>query len=307
MIYINDLCNLNLDHGQIVSYADDTALLFSADSEEKVYKLAQHGFNIVIKWLQYNSLSLNEDKTNYIKFSMRKQTSTCTTSTLYAHYCTIPTDNQCVCCPNIKMTNTTKYLGVIIDETLSFKQHIQALNNRIRKLIFVFKKLRYIADPKVVKQVYFALCQSILTYCITTWGGAGKTMLLTIERAQRAILKVSTFRPFLFPTNLLYKSCEVLTVRQLFIMGIVLKQHTALPYSTANTNKRRKDIVCPQNTTKHAFVSKFYLYLGPLLYNRLNSKANIYSLNYTNCKRILKDALQSMSYEDTENLLTVLK
>lgn len=308
LIYINDLCNLNLDHGHIVCYADDTALLFSADSVENVYKYAQNGFNVINKWLQNNSLTLNADKTNYVKFSMRKQKLIGTNTTLYAHYhnCTTCTNNQCAC-PSIKMSRTVKYLGIIIDDTLSFKDHIETVNNRIRKLIFVFKKLRYIADPKIIRQVYFALCQSILTYCITTWGGASKTLLLIIERAQRAILKVSTFRPFLFPTNLLYKKCEVLTVRQLFIMGIVLKQHSELTYSTEVTNKRRKDIVCPQNHTKHAFTSKFYLFLGPLLYNRLNAKANIYDLNQVNCKKVLKETLQKMSYDDTENLLTVLK
>lgn len=306
LIYINDLCNLNLDHGHIVCYADDTALLFSADSEENVYKFAQHGFNVINKWLQNNYLTLNADKTNYVKFSMRKQKLTSTTTTLYAHNCSFSINNQCVC-PNIKMSNTVRYLGIIIDETLSFKHHIEAVNIRIRKLIFVFRKLRNIADPKLIRQVYFALCQSILTYCITTWGGAGKTLLLTTERAQRAILKVSTFRPFLFPTNLLYKKCEVLTVRQLFIMSIALKQHSDLIYSTDVTNKRRKDQVCPQNHTKHAFTSKFYLFLGPLLYNRLNAKANIYCLNNVNCKRILKETLQKMSYDDTEKLLLVLK
>ena len=285
LIYINDLCNIKLQHGIIVSYADDTALLFSADSENHVYELAQHGFNAVNEWLQRNSLTLNAEKTNYIKFSMRKQTSTPTTSPLHAHYCAIPADNQCMC-PNIHITNKIRYLGIIIDETLSFRHHIEVVNNRIRKLIFVFKKLRHVAEPRIIKQAYFALCQSILTYCITSWGGAGKTLLLTIERAQRAILKVSTFRAYLFPTNLLYEHCEVLTVRQLFIMHIVLMQHATLPYSTEFTNKRRKDIVCPHKIkTKHAFTSKFFFFLGPLLYNRLNSIANIYSLCYSNCKK----------------------
>lgn len=236
---------------------------------------------------------------------MRKQISNIPLA-LHAHCCPVPADSQCKC-PNIKKTDKIKYLGIIIDETLSFKQHMEALNNRVRKLIFVFKKLRFITDPKILRQVYFALCQSILIYCITSWGGASKTLLLPIERAQRAILKVATCRPFLFPTNLLYKSCEVLTVRQLFIMSTVLKQHAALPYSTEFTKKRRKDIVCPQKSTKHAFTAKFYMYLGPLLYNRLNKKGNIYSLNLNNCKKILKEALQNMSYEDTEKLLLVLK
>lgn len=307
LIYINDLCNLKLDRGTIISYADDTALLFSADSDSEVFEFAQNGFNVVNKWLQHNLLTLNAEKTNYIKFSMRDQISSTTNAKLYAHHCYSPNNAQCSC-PVIKSTNQIKYLGIILDHNLSFKPHIKTLCGRVRKLIFIFKKLRHIADHYIIRQVYFALCQSILTYCITTWGGAGKTLLLTVERAQRAILKVATSRPFIFPTNLLYKSCEVLTVRQLFIMNTVLRQHAALPYSTEFTNKRRNDKVCPQPTTlKFAFVNRFYLFLGPFLYNRLNSMSNIYALNYNNCKKTITLTLQNLSYDDTEKLLDIIK
>lgn len=199
-------------------------------------------------------------------------------------------------------------MGIIIDESLSFKYHIEALCNRVRKLIFVFKKLRSIAEPSLIKQVYFAICQSILTYCISSWGGIAKTTLLNLERAQRAVLKVSTFRSFLYPTNLLYASCEVLTVRQLFVLSTILKQHSATPYNTEHGKKRRKDIVCLQNPhRKCAFSTRFYVFLGPFLYNRLNAKLDLYSLTYAKCKKSLRDALQKMSYEDTENLFIVLK
>ncbi|KAG7312982.1 hypothetical protein JYU34_000054 [Plutella xylostella] len=307
LIYINDLCNLKLENGIILSYADDTALLFSANAENKnlVYDYAQRGFNIVNRWLQHHLLTLNAEKTNFIEFSKQKPKSQLKIPNVYAHYCK-SLGYPCTC-PTITNTNKTKYLGIIIDETLSFKQHIEALSSRVRKLIFVFKKLRFISDSKIIRQVYFALCQSVLTYCITSWGGSAKTLLLRIERAQRAVLKVSTFRPFRYPTKLLYESCKVLTVRQLFISSIVLKQHTALPYSPELTNKRRVDKDCTIKTTKHALTSRFYLFLGPILYNRLNAKLVLYPLTYTKCKNVLQKSLQEMSYEDTENLLTIVK
>jgi hypothetical protein len=307
LVYINDLCNLELNGGRILSYADDTALLFSAKSEKEVYELAQRGFNTVNNWLQKHLLTLNANKTKYIQFNMRVSKSSLTNPKLYAHQCINTSNNMCKC-PIIDITNKVKYLGVIIDKTLSFKSHIDALCGRIRKLMFVFKKLRTILDFKLMRQVYFALCQSVLTYCISSWGGVAKTLILTLERAQRAVLKVATSRPFLYPTNLLYFHCQVLTVRQLFILSTVLKQHTALPYTSNNTQKRRKDIVCPlDKTTKRAFSSRFYVFLGPLLYNRLNRKYSIYTLNYYSTKSTLQKALQNMSYEETENLLLVEK
>lgn len=306
LIYINDLCNLTINNGKIISYADDTALIFSGKSSEEVYDHAQRGFNEVNKWLQHHLLTLNSEKTHYIRFSMRKSTSSVTDLSLYAHNCTNPSHDQCHC-PCIAIANKLKYLGILIDESLSFRYHIEALCSRVRKLIFIFKKLRSIADSQLIKKVYFALCQSVISYCITTWGGTAKTTLLNLERAQRAILKVSTFRPFRFPTNLLYKSCEILTVRQLFILNTVLKQHAKLPFNPDYTNKRRKDFVCPTIHSKHAFSSRFFQFLGPLLYNRLNAKLDLFPHTYVTCKKTLKVALQNLSYDDTEKLLTVLK
>ena len=307
LVYINDLCNLNIVHGKIVSYADDTALIFTAKTSSEVYENAQLGFNTVTNWLQSNLLTLNTDKTKYIHFSMRKPQHNTTNFQLCAHQCVNSSVNMCHC-PLILKTNNIKYLGVIIDDTLNFRHHIETLVKRVRKLIYVFKKIRSFADSKLIIQVYLALCQSIIQYCISSWGGASKTILLPLERAQRAILKVAYFHPFFFPTDQLYKSCNVLTVRQIFILHIILKQHTMLSYNAASTNKRRNDIVCNSNTTsKNVFVERFFSFLGPFLYNKLNRKLSIYSLNYFNCRKTTITFLRTLAYAQTEDLLAVSK
>lgn len=59
--------------------------------------------------------------------------------------------------------------------------------SRIRKLIWPFKHLRHVATTKLLKQIYISLAQSVLSYCISVWGGATKTQFLQLERAQRAL------------------------------------------------------------------------------------------------------------------------
>lgn len=54
-----------------MSYADDTALVFSGKSRDEVYEHAQSGFNVVSNWLHNNLLTLNSHKTNYMLFTMR--------------------------------------------------------------------------------------------------------------------------------------------------------------------------------------------------------------------------------------------
>lgn len=305
LIFINDLCNLQLTNGKIVSFADDTALVFEADSLQDVFKFAQDGLNLVLDWLAHNHLTINAEKTKYMLFSIRNTLQH--NFNLTAHSCQSYLLTGCSC-PSLENVPTIKYLGLNLDQNLNFKSHINLLSSRIRKLIFIFKTLRNIADYRVLKMVYYALCQSILTYCITTWGGVHKTSLKKLEVSQRALLKVATFRSFDFPTFDLYRNCKVLTVRQLFVLNTILKKHTQLTYSTTHVqnNKRRRDLVCSSYRCKSKFMQRFFVFLGPYLYNKCNVSNKIYSLNNFNCKNLVVDWLLKMNYDVTENLIEVI-
>ncbi|KOB76258.1 putative tick transposon, partial [Operophtera brumata] len=69
--------------------------------------------------------------------------------------------------------------------------------------------------------LYYALCQSVLGYCISVWGGACKKNLIIVERAQCSVLKVLKFKHFRYPTTSLYNECELLSVRKLFILNTI--------------------------------------------------------------------------------------
>lgn len=194
-------------------------------------------FNIVNNWLRQNVLSSNINKTYYLKFSIRSPPST--SLNIFCHNCPSPLDNTCTSCPKIPITDNVKYLGITIDSQLRFSKNIELLTGRIRKFLFVFKKLRTFVDRPSLMIVYMALCQSLLAYCISSWGGASKTILLPLERAQRAVLKVGTFRPYYFCTAERYRQCKVLTIRQLFITQTLLKQHTLLSYKPEIREIRR--------------------------------------------------------------------
>lgn len=305
LVYINDLTNLSIPQGKIISYADDTALIFNANNWDEVFNYAQRGLDVVKKWLHNNILTMNSDKTKYLAFSIRNPP-----NMLTAEHCLIPhncSDIDNCNCPPLERVSNFKYLGIIIDQNLSFKLHIKALTGRVRKLIYIFKTLRQIADLKLLKQVYFSLCQSIINYGIIVWGGAAKTTLKGLEIAQRAILKVYTFRPIRFPTNILYKSCEVLTVRQLFLLSIVLKQHCELKYDSNLTNKRRKhDVVVRTLHPKTSFIKRYFIFLAPYIYNKINKSINIFSLNKFHCKKKVQEFLMQLSYEETEELIQII-
>lgn len=306
LVYINDLCQLPLLKGKIITFADDTALFFSGGSWDEVFDTAQLGVNTVSEWLQNNLLTLNVSKTKYVTFAHRANLLPPSTLSISVH--TFCSPNPECTCPTLERAVNIKYLGIIIDSHLSFKSHFEMLVPRIRKLIYIFKSLRHSADRKIIKMVYFALCQSLIEYCITTWGGAAKTHLIQVERAQRAILKVGAGLPFRFPTNELYKEWDILTVRQTFILLTVTKKHSQLQFdSKLINNQRRKGRICPSLQFKSSLPQNFFCFLGQFLYNKLNVTLNLYPKTTSYCQKTVKIFLKTLDYQNTENLLTIPK
>ncbi|CAB3236263.1 unnamed protein product [Arctia plantaginis] len=305
LVYINELTSLRLSKGIIISFADDTALSFSANTWNEVFVAAQAGFGAVGDWLDRNILTLNVDKTKYICFSIKGVKENFNNRKIVSHQC----QSGCNCsCPTVERVHAIKYLGVIMDSNLNFKEHIKVMCGRVRKLIYVFKNLRHVADPGLLKQIYYSLCQSLLTYCISTWGGALKTVMKPIEIAQRAILKVCSFQPIFFPTTMLYQIAGVLTVRQLFILSACLLQHRKQTFDPQLLEKRRKNIVCPRLATcKTKFAQRFANFIAPFIYNRINRAINIYPLTKVLLKKQVCEYLLKLNYEETELLLYIAK
>lgn len=306
LVYINQLCETQLRNGKLIAFADDTALLFHASNWCEAYQYAQEGLNKVSNWLSRNSLALNVSKTKYLTFSIDRRGQP-SDHKLISHSNICYSKTHCSC-PQLTHSDTIKYLGVIVDSHLNFYAHLDLVTSRVRKLIYVFKTLRHLADLKILRMVYQSLCQSILCYCISAWGGASKTHLLKLERAQRAILKIAAFLPRLYPTTAVYDFWKVLTVRQLFIVSVVLRKHSLITYDPLLAiNRRRRGRVCYNLSFNTAFAHRFFCFLGSYLYNKLNNILSLYHLPKHSCKTKLTLWLCNLDYVSTEDFIVVMK
>lgn len=303
LAYINDLTSLPLKSGEIFSYADDTAILIHGKDWEEVYNLAERGLRSVTKWMNLNTLSLNSSKTNYIAFSIRDSSLPDTNLTLSLHYCNNPDAKLCTC-PKIEKVDSTKYLGIMIDKNLSWYPQLNLVNNRARKLVWIFKYLRNIADKELIFNIYTSLIQSILLYCISIWGGTYRTKFISIERTQRSILKIILKKKRFYSTDKLYNEANVLTVRQLYIMICVLKIHKKLCVDPKIAKKRNQYTVVTCKNSKTSLVSKQFRAQSTKLYNKLNRKLKIYTMSYAECKKTTFKYLKSLTYQQTEDLLS---
>lgn len=300
LVYINQLCTLTLTNCNIFTYADDTALIVHGSDWNETKRYAENCLIMVSNWLATNLLTLNLEKTKFIPFSISKKSQPPEEFNIQFHSCHLKSD--CTC-PHLSKSSHIKYLGVVIDERLNWHKHITSLTSRVRKVIYIFKLLRNSADIETLKTVYYSLCQSLLIYCVTAWGGATKTSLLPLERTQRAVQKVMLRKPFRYPTEQLYQDCKLLTVRQLFVLRSSLRKHASVPPSQVLHTRRRSARVCPVERYRTTFATHQYFILSSRLYYKLQKKLTINNLNHFELKRKLLNLLLNLNYSDTEDLI----
>ena len=86
-----------------------------------------------------------------------------------------------------------KYLGILIDSTLSWKDHITHLPKKLSRSIGILYKLRPFVNLKMMKNVYHVLFYSHLVYGIRVWGSACDSHIGTIQVLQKRVVKLMSY------------------------------------------------------------------------------------------------------------------
>ncbi|KAH9640947.1 hypothetical protein HF086_003037 [Spodoptera exigua] len=215
----------------------------------------------------------------------------------------LPTDPVEDCtCAILSRTHSIKYLGVSVDDGLDWKEHIGAIAARLRKMIYIFKNLRQVANHKLAIQTYRALCECLIRYCVCVWGGACKSHLITVEKTQRALLKIIMFLPYRHPTSDVYAKADVLSVRRLFILEALRRFHKLTVPLSPPPSKRVDRLPIP--FVRSSFARRQYDVIAPTIYNAalksrvIDRKTSNYKFKFSIMKWLKK-----MTYDEIETLL----
>ena len=192
LLYINDIKNCYGGSGcDFVLYADDTNLFIIDISREAAITKANEILNCIFNFTKSNLLHINLEKCCYMYFEppIKAESSlSCARSRPFISKSNMPKikiNNH-----NIKEVKETKFLGVIIDNKLTWLPHIQHLHKKLKSATGILRRIRHHIPEENYKSIYYSLFESHLTYCITVFGGAKNTHLEKLFRVQKHCIRI---------------------------------------------------------------------------------------------------------------------
>ncbi|CAL4254041.1 unnamed protein product, partial [Meganyctiphanes norvegica] len=85
---------------------------------------------------------------------------------------------------SIRVNNTVleqksecKFLGIIVDDQLNWKAHINYISSKISKTIAILRLLKYTFPKHILRTLYMSLIYPYFVYCNVIWGAADKTIV----------------------------------------------------------------------------------------------------------------------------------
>ena len=89
----------------------------------------------------------------------------------------------------IKEVTETKFLGVWFDPMLTWNVHIKAIRNKLMSSITNIKRILPFIPVANHKNIYHTLFESHLTYCISVWGSARKSLITSLFVTQKRLVR----------------------------------------------------------------------------------------------------------------------
>ena len=174
ILYINDMSN-SLAHSKILHFADDSTMYVNFDKNKDISLDINNELESIHNWLRCNKLYLNVSKTKYMIINNRDRP---------------PDLNLKIGNSNIERCSEHKFLGVYIDDRLTFSTHISKISSKISRGIGVIRKMKQIVSREVLRQLYFSFIYSNFTYAITTYGSASRNQLKRLNNLINKSIKI---------------------------------------------------------------------------------------------------------------------
>jgi len=212
---------------KILLYADDTSIIVTSPNPENFEIKIDKIFGDINNWFKVNKLILNCNKTHYLQFNKKNSWDYDLKLNYHRNY--------------IKSSSNTKFWGAIIDDSLSWKAHIDQMMSKLNTACFVIRTIQAIISPETLRMVYFAYIHSIMSYGIILRGNQPYSD--KIFKIKKRVIRIITNSRMRDSCRELFKKLEILPLYSQYIFSIsifVIKKQTFIPYKQSDPQYSHK-------------------------------------------------------------------
>ena len=211
IIYMNDIANVT-DKFHFTLYADDTSLVepictFTSDlkNNTEASNAINKELKLITDWLCLNKLSLNAKKTKMMIFHYRQRNISKLKLNLFI--------NQ----TSIEQVNEFNFLGIILDECMTWKSHVQKISSKIAVVNGTLSRLKKFLPSDILKIIYNALIQPHLNYGILLWGKNTNR----IHKLQKWAVRSITCSKYNAHTEPLFIRLKLLKIQDIYKLNLL--------------------------------------------------------------------------------------
>ena len=209
LIYINDLPQA-VQKSSMSMYTDDTSLCHQSSDIAQLNEAINSDLAQVEKWLKGNKLSLNVMKTHSMLISIKPKQKTLENQ---GESLKLKIQNK-----ELEVVQKSKYLGVQIDNTLDWKDHIKTVYSRVSRGIGFLKHAKSFLPEETLRTMYTGIVEPYFRYCCSVWGCCGVTEINQLQKLQNRAARIVTGSSFDAPVMPLIKKLGWKTIDELIAM-----------------------------------------------------------------------------------------
>ena len=177
LVYINDLRGA-LKNCKVRLYADDTVLYRAGDNVHEAAASLQASLNEFCLWSEANKLSVNVKKSKLMVFGSRSRVKKAKNLKIYMK------GNL------LQKVPTFKYLGVILDPTLTYNHHISSIVRTVLHKMTLMAKVKKYLNNDVALQIYKSMILPYFDYADVIFHKSNKSAVDKLQRLQNRCLRI---------------------------------------------------------------------------------------------------------------------
>jgi hypothetical protein len=274
-----------------VLFADDTSVIINESNFINFERKLNMIFKATNEWFNTNLLSLNLGKTYCMQFLTKNN---------LANRLCIEYNNK-----SLLESNEVKFLGITLDNIISWKKHIDTITGKLNKACYIIRKSKHYLSNDALKMVYFAFFHSIMSYGLIFWGNS--THSKYVFKLQKRVVRLIVGAGSRDSCRKFFKLLKILPLFSQYIYSLVMfvvdnkelfVENLDL-YATKTRNSSNLHVPFSNLTV----FQKGPQYFGIKVYNSLPDNIKLLSGNKNQFKKVLLQFHHSQSFYDIGEFL----